>query len=77
MIGPNSLVLTILWFSVYPQMSNIDVFSPIITQRSIIMQKTIQEVKRFHLFCQVYDGIMTRSHDLGTKLLVPRPNLNT
>ena len=43
-IGPNGLVPTLLVFGAYPRMTEIDAHSPTITQRSVAMQKAMEEV---------------------------------
>lgn len=59
LIELNGLVLTLLVFGAYFYMTNMEASSSTITQRSITMQKTIEEVRRSHAFCQVNDALNT------------------
>lgn len=80
-IGPNGLVTTLLVFGAYLCMTDMDAPSPTITQRSIAMQKAMEEVGISHASHQVNDALNTQNgpstsliHDLplNSRVLVFR-----
>ena len=55
--GPDSLVLTLLVFGTYPQMTELDPPAPSIIQHAAAIQKAIEEVSRIQAVQQVNDAL--------------------
>ena len=72
LVGSNGLILTLLLFSAYPYMTDINESSPSINQRSIGMHKAIEKVKRFHVSRQVNDELIIQN-DPSTSLIHDLP----
>lgn len=58
-VSSNRLASTILVFGAYPRMSNLDVPSASITQRTIAMEKAMNEVQKCTASRQVNDTLNT------------------
>lgn len=76
-VGPNGLIPTLLVFGAYPQMVEMDASSPTITQRTIVMEKAMEEVRKSIASRQVNNALNTWNgpsttllHDLPLKSLV-------
>jgi hypothetical protein len=73
----NDLIFILLVFDVYSRMIEMNVSSSIITQRTIVMKKTMNEVRKFNAIRQMNDVLNTRNgssitliHDLPLNSLV-------
>jgi hypothetical protein len=55
--GPNSLVLTLLVFSTYPQMTTTNTPSLTVTERSKAITKAIKQIAELHAKRQVTDAL--------------------
>jgi hypothetical protein len=72
----NDLISTLLVFEIYLWMIEMNVASFIITQRSIAMKKTMNEMRKLHAIRQINDPLNTRNdsifltHDLSLNSLV-------
>jgi hypothetical protein len=73
----DNLILTLLVFEAYLRMIDMNVSSSTITQRVIVMQKTIKEVQKFIAIRQMNDALNTRNdfiiiliHELSLNLSV-------
>ena len=56
--GPNGLVLTLLVFGIYLQISEILLLSSSIITRVIIIHKAIKELSNIKIHCQVKDTLV-------------------
>ena len=77
LVDPNRLVLTLLVFGAYPQMTKLDASSPSINKYTMAMKKAIDEVQKCTASRQVnnalntYNGLFIASvHDLPINSLV-------
>jgi valyl-tRNA synthetase len=59
--GPNRLVPTLLVFSAYPQMTELDAPSPTVTQRANAVKKAIAEIRKLRAERQVADALNMRN----------------
>jgi hypothetical protein len=73
----NDLIFILLVFDVYSRMIEMNVSSSIITQRTIVMKKTMNEMRKFNAIRQMNDALNTRNessitliHDLSLNSLV-------
>ena len=55
--GPDGLVPTLLVFSVYPQIVELDALSPSVTQQANAIKKAIAEVQKLRAERQVADAL--------------------
>jgi hypothetical protein len=56
-IGPNRLVPTLLVFSAYPQMVELDALLPLVTQRANAIKKAMAEIHKLRVERQVADAL--------------------
>jgi len=56
-IGPDGLVPTLLVFGAYPRITNLDVPSPIVTQRAAAVKKAMEEIRKLYTKQQVTDAL--------------------
>ncbi len=73
----DDLVSTLLMFEAYSRMIELDASSSKITQRIIVMKKTMNEIKRFMTIRRINDALNTRNesstaslHDLSLNVSV-------
>jgi hypothetical protein len=73
----NDLISTLLVFDVYSRMIEMNVSSSIITQRAIVMKKTMNEMRKFNAIRQMNDVLNIQNesfiiliHDLSLNSLV-------
>jgi hypothetical protein len=72
----NDLILILLKFDVYSRMIEMNVSSFSITQRTIAMKKTMNEVRKLHAIRQINDALSIKNdsipfiHNLSLNLLV-------
>jgi hypothetical protein len=59
--GPNSLVLTLLVFRAYPQISTLNLSAPTITQQATVVYKAIAEVAKIRAERQVNNALNQRN----------------
>jgi hypothetical protein len=59
--GPNGLVPTLLVFSAYPRLTEMDPPSPSVTKRAEAIRAATKEVRRLHAERQVQDAIAIRN----------------
>ena len=59
--GPNGLVPTLLVFGAYPQMTTLDPPNPSVIQRSMAMQKAMNEIRKFRAEKQVNSALKERN----------------
>jgi hypothetical protein len=64
--GPNSIVLTLLVFSVYPRLTKIDPSSSLVTKRTEAICTATKEVRRLYIKKQVKDALAIHN-SLDTK----------
>ena len=60
-VESHDLMSILLVFDVYPRMSESDAFVPNITQRSIAMKKTMNEIRKLNVSRQINDVINTKN----------------
>jgi hypothetical protein len=70
--GPNSLVLTLLVFGAYPQISTLDPSAPIITQQATAVRKAMAEVAKIRAERQV-DNALNQRNSLLVKAIHDLP----
>jgi hypothetical protein len=70
--GPNRLVPTLLVFSVYPRLTEMDPPSPSVTKRVEAIRATTREVRRLHAKRQVQDVLAIRNSP-DTKVTLDLP----
>jgi hypothetical protein len=58
-VRPDSLILTLLVFGVFPRIVESNVLSPIVTQRAVILYKTIDEVRKLRAKHQINNILYT------------------
>jgi hypothetical protein len=59
--GPDGLVPTLLVFSAYPQMTELDAPSPTVTQRANAVKKAMAEIRKLRAERQVADALNIRN----------------
>ena len=60
-VEPHGLMSTLLIFDAYLRMSESDAFVSNIIQRSMIMKKTMNEIRKLNVNCQINDVINTKN----------------
>ena len=72
MVRPNGFVPTLLILGAYPCMIEIDALLPIITQRSVAMQNTIEEVRKSNS-SRKFDDTLNTQNGPSTSLIYDLP----
>jgi hypothetical protein len=70
--GPNSIIPTLLVFSVYPRLTEIDPPSPLVTKRAKAICAATKEVRRLYTERQVKNTLAIRN-SLNTKNILDLP----
>ncbi|RFU28088.1 hypothetical protein B7463_g8249, partial [Scytalidium lignicola] len=77
-VGPDRLVLTLLVYSAYPCMSELDTLALIISQRVMVIKKAMEEISKIKAKRQVQDVInMHNSLDVRTEARKGYTSLST
>jgi hypothetical protein len=63
--GPDGIVPTLLVYGAYPRITENDVPSPIVSQRSIALKKAIDKVRKLRAVRQVDDALNQRNSPIS------------
>jgi len=72
LVGPNSIIPTLLVFSTYPQLTKIDPLSPLVTKRVEAIYVVTKEVCCLYAERQVKDALDMRNSP-NTKIILDLP----